>query len=181
MSKRQGNQPPTEQNAYELARLFAGWSGKADHFINHGTFAPGKGLDVTGKGLKEILKPVDGKLDDLRIYLVARRAIEKGGQDIKTGISAKDARDALKQVETPALKKVAEDIYNYNDQLLQYLVKSEFMNPAQYDVIKKMNKNLCPVLSRDGIRRRRQGRRRQGFRGSMESGRADEGLDARDR
>ena len=142
MAKRQGNQPPTEKNAYELARLFAGWSGKADHFINKGTFAPGGA--VTGKGLREILKPVDGKLDDLRIYLVARRAIEKGGQDIKTGISTKDARDALKQVETPALKKVAEDVYNYNDQLLQYLVKSEFMSPAQYEVIKKMNRNYVP-------------------------------------
>ena len=144
MAQRKGNQPPTEENAYSLARLFAGWSGKADHFINQGTFAPGKTLEVTGKGLKEILKPVDGKLDDLRIYLVARRALEKGGQDIKTGISAKDARDALKEVETPALKKVAEDIYSYNDQLLQYLVKSEFMTPEQYTVIKKMNQNYVP-------------------------------------
>ena len=105
---------------------------------------------MTGKGLKEILKPVDGKLDDLRIYLVARRAIEKGGQDIKTGISAKDAGDALKQVETPALKKVAEDIYSYNDQLLQYLVKSEFMNPEQYDGHQEDEPKLCSVLSRDG-------------------------------
>ena len=181
MAKRQGNQPPTEQNAYELARLFAGWSGKAEHFINKGTFAPGKTLEVTGKGLKEIIKPVEGKLDDLRIYLVARRAIEKGGQDIKTGISAKDARDALKEVETPALKKVAEDIYNYNDQLLQYLVKSEFMAPEQYAVIKKMNQNYVPFYRVMEARRRRQGRRGKVFRGSMESGRADEGVDARDR
>jgi len=145
ISKRSGTKPPTEENAYELARLLAGWTGKADHFLKRGTFDPVT-LDVTGKPLQQILRPVEGSLDDLRIYLVARRAIEKGRQGKDTGIVLADAREALRQTETPVLKRVAEELYDYNDQLLQYLVKSDYLNADQYAKIKALNQDYVPFF-----------------------------------
>ena len=90
MSKK-GGKPAPDQDAYTLGRLLAGWWGKADHFLNKGTFDPNT-LEVTGKPLKEILKPWDGKLDDLRVYLVSKRALELGERGKYVGIDLNDAR-----------------------------------------------------------------------------------------
>ena len=144
LAKEQGGAvPPTEANAYELSRLFAGWIGKAEHFLKSGTFNANS-LKVVGKPLEEILRPLDGQLDVLRIYLTARRAVEKHGQGVETGIEIADARAALKQVETPELKQAAEDIYQYNTQLLEYMVESKFLSEEQRDAILDMNQNYVP-------------------------------------
>jgi hypothetical protein len=145
MSERSGEKPPTEENAYELGRLLAGWMGKADHFLKRGTF-DADSLQVTGKPLQSILRPVEGKLDDLRIYLVARRAIEKGKQGKDSGIDIQDAKDAIQQIETPELKRAAEELYGYNDRLLEYLVKSDFLSAEQFTRIRALNQEYVPFF-----------------------------------
>ena len=145
MAKHSGQPaPPTEQNAYEMSRIFAGWMGKAEHFLKRGTFHANS-LKVEGKSLQDILQPLDGQLDNLRIYLTARRAVEKSSQGIKTGIDVKDAWAALRQVETPELKQAATDIYAYNDRLLAYLVETDYLSTEQFDAIKQMNENYVPL------------------------------------
>ena len=143
MEKKSGNKLATEKNAYEVARLFAGWTGKADHFLTMGTF-DAKTLERTGESLKDILKPIEGKLDDLRVYLVARRVVEKTGQGMETGIDITDAKTAIAELETPELKKAAERLYAYQDEVLNYLRDSDYLSDEQYELIKKMNENYVP-------------------------------------
>ena len=142
---RRGKQqtPVTEENAYKLSRLLAGWLGKANHFIDLGTFNPTTDT-LTGKPLKAILTPVEDKQDDLKVYLVAKKALEKGKQGIETGIDAAEATAAIAQVETPAIKKAAEGLYTFQDQALRYLVERGLVNEDQYSQIKAMNEDYVP-------------------------------------
>ena len=143
MQKKSGKALRTEENAHVLAQLFSGWTGKADAFLNKGTFDAAT-LEPIGESLKAILKPIEGKLDDLRVYLVARRVVEKTGQGMETGIDIDDAKTAIAELETQELKQVAERIYAYQDEVLNYLRDSEYLNDEQYELIKKMNENYVP-------------------------------------
>ena len=144
MANRSNQQTPiTEDNAYRISRLLAGWLGKANHFIDLGTFNP-KTDDVNGKSLKAILKPVDEKHDDLKVYLVAKRALEKGKQGIETGIEAAEATAAIAQVETPAIAKAAEELYAYQDAVLRYLVERGHIGEDQYAQFKALNEDYVP-------------------------------------
>ena len=144
MAKRSNKQTPvTEENAYALARLLAGWLGKANHFIDLGTFNPTTDT-LTGKSLKSILTPVEDKQDDLKVYLVAKRALEKGKQGIETGIDSAEATAAISQVETPVIKQAAEELYAYQDSVLRYLVERGLINEDQFSQIKAMNNDYVP-------------------------------------
>jgi hypothetical protein len=138
-----GKRVSTEENAYELSRLFAGWWGKAEHFIEHGTF-DAKSLKVTGKSLTEVLRPVEGNLDNFRAYLVARRAIEKGRQGKETGIELGTARQAVEQLDSPAFQKAAQELYQYQSSLLSYLRDSGMLSQEQYTRIVALNRDYVP-------------------------------------
>ena len=138
-----GKRVPTEENAYELARLFAGWWGKAEHFLERGTFDP-KTLKVTGKPLTEVLRPVEGNLDNFRAYLVARRAVEKGLQGKETGIELETARQAVQQLDSPTFQKAAQELYQYQNSLLGYLRDSGMLSQEQYTRIVALNRDYVP-------------------------------------
>jgi hypothetical protein len=135
--------PPTEENAYELARLLAGWYGKADHFLKRGTFHP-KTLAVTGKPLQSILKPVEGQLDALRDYMVSRRVIEKAKQGKETGVTKEDARATIKAAGSPEIEKAAKELRAYNAELLQYLVDHGVIPNEQAAAMREMNEEYIP-------------------------------------
>jgi len=63
-------------NAYVAARTLKGWVGKAEMFLTKETFSA-LTLDANGKGLKEILDPIDttAKRQQLSAYLVAKRSM----------------------------------------------------------------------------------------------------------
>ena len=145
MARRSKQQTPvTDENAYAMSRLLAGWLGKANHFIDLGTFNPQTDT-LTGKSLKAILKPVTDKFDDLKVYMVSRRALEKGKQGIETGIPVDEATAAISQVETPAIKKAAEELYAYQDSVLRYLAERGLISEDQYGQIKAMNADYVPL------------------------------------
>jgi hypothetical protein len=130
---------------------------RALHFVRYGTF--GRNYSVNGESLETILRSVPHLMNPteatagrgvLRLYLVAKRAIEKGrqtnpetGRNIETGIDPGDARkvrDLEKQF--PELPAVAKRIYEWNDRLLD--LASDFFTPEQMDRIRKMNQNYVP-------------------------------------
>jgi len=136
--------PPTDENAYDLARLHAGWVGKAEHFLKRGTFEP-ESLKVTGKPLEAILKPVSGRLDEFRAYLVSRRALELADQGKKSGIEIADAQATVRSLErTPGFRQAAQELFQYQDSLLQYVQESGFLSPEQVILIKNLNRNYVP-------------------------------------
>jgi hypothetical protein len=145
MSKK-GGKPTPDQDAYTLGRLLAGWWGKADHFLNKGTFDPNT-LAVTGKSLKSILQPWDGKLDDLRVYLVSKRALELGERGKYVGIDLGDARASVAELEKqyPSIGQTAQDIYQFEDATLRYLRDTGYMSGEEYAKIKALNKAHVPL------------------------------------
>jgi hypothetical protein len=141
----------TEKNAYEVARLFAGWWGKADHFLRRGTFdadalyKEGR-LRVTGKPLNEILKPVEGSLDNFRAYISSLRAIEKGKQGKETGISLSDAKEVARELESPEYRQAFEELKAYQNAVLDYLHKSDpkSLTAEALRVIRAANQDYVP-------------------------------------
>ncbi len=60
LAKKQGIKILDEENPYVLARLLKGNTGKANHFLNYKTF--NTKLEITGKGLREVLEPIKNNL-----------------------------------------------------------------------------------------------------------------------
>lgn len=138
-----GKLDPNE-DPYTLARLSRGWIGKADVFLNHETFDY-KTLKATGKSLKEILKPFEQRMNDLRVYLVSKRAVELHKRGIKTGITDADARFELDRLDKNAeFAKAATELEAYQDSLLRYLVDSGVMKTEVYLRIKAVSDAYVP-------------------------------------
>jgi hypothetical protein len=147
---------PEKNNPYILARNLRGWVGKANTFLEKGTFGKnywtekdGKIVaNFKGKSFNEILKPISdaGKLDDFRVYLVSKRAKELAGRKITTGIKEEDADIALAELEknNPTFKEKAKEIYNYQDQLLEYAKENGLIGEEGFKKIKELNAFRVP-------------------------------------
>lgn len=78
-----GVDPKEGVNPVSLGQVMRGWVGHAEAMLERGV------VDRTGRrlapGLYEILRPIEGQLDDFRTYAVARRALELMRQGKTTG------------------------------------------------------------------------------------------------
>jgi hypothetical protein len=149
---------PADQNPYILARNLRGWVGKADLFLNKGTFgktyweinAKGKTvMKFKGKSFTEIVKPIEkaGKMDDFRVYMVAQRIVnDLEPRQITSGISVKDAQTALKELgeANPEFEQVSKDLITYQDQLLEYARDNGVVGDDGLKKIKEFNKYRVP-------------------------------------
>ena len=161
MERLKGEKLPVEENAYSLSRLLAGWTSKVSEFLENSPFQA-KTLKPTGtKPLREILRPFENQLDDLRVYLVSRRAIELAGREkpIETGIPLAEAGAVISRMEAkhPTMRKAAAELQEFQDLVLGYIRDSEMISPEQYQVIKSLNKEYVPffrVMEQKGLARR---------------------------
>jgi hypothetical protein len=136
-----GDPLQTSKNPYELARLMAGWTGKADAFLEHKTFGF-KDYEWKNKSLKDILEPVKGDLDNLRAYMVAKRSLELKDRNIETGISAGDAAQVVReQIKHDPIFK---ELQKYQDDVLQYLVDSGVLGKNDAIKMKTLNREYVP-------------------------------------
>lgn len=131
-------------NAYRAARLYKGWIGKADVFLNHETFDY-ETLQKTGASLREIFKDIKSneELNEFRGYLIAKRAIEKGSQGKATGFDKKDALAVVAKYEEK-YQPIAKAFYKYQDAGLKYLRDSGAISNKSYMLIKAMNDYFIP-------------------------------------
>ncbi len=134
---------PTNRNAYELARLLAGWSGKADHFLKHGTFGF-REQGITGEAFVQILEPFRDNLDNFAAYLIARRTLEKSHQGIDTGISRQVAQESLAELSSPEFEQAAKKLYRYQSDLLKYLEQAGVLSADLRGKIEKWNQDYVP-------------------------------------
>jgi hypothetical protein len=123
-------------------RLFAGWRGKAESFLQNGTFDYNT-LAKTGKSLEEIIRPFREDLDNLRIFILSKRTIEKSGQGIETGILRSDAENVLLDFGTK-YDSIWADLQKYQDAVLQYGVDSGLISKADYVGMKQANLDYAP-------------------------------------
>ena len=147
-------------------RLYAGVTGMALSSLNNGTTVLNeKGeLIETGKGLKSILNDFDfnamrierdpkKRKKDLIDYLIARRyALDlKDRDDVK--ITEKQKEKSIKDLarisekygeDIVLLDTSAQEIYDYQDRMLQMLVSFGVMSQDKYNTIKAENPNYIP-------------------------------------
>ena len=160
LAKRLGVALEDKNNPYVLARLIRGWHGKADTFLEKGTFKrkfwdikDGKTeLKLTGKSFKEIVKPIEekGALQDLSIYLVSKRAVELSDRKIKTGINKSDAEQAIRDIveehKDIDFEKVAEELYEYQNAVLNYGMESGLIEQSAIVEMRKLNRFYVPFF-----------------------------------
>jgi hypothetical protein len=131
----------TENNPYELARLLAGWAGKADHFLNNGTFDFGT-FENNGKSLKEVLEPIKD-LNEFNAYIVASRAIELEGRGVEHGIDLDQAAEVLRQGHAK-FEQPFRELVDYQNRLTQYLRDSGVLSEGAYNAMVEANKMYVP-------------------------------------
>jgi len=133
---------PISEDPYKLARLYRGWSGKADTFLEFRTFDP-ETLKWKGKGFRSILEPVRDDLEEFSKYLVGKRAIELRAQGKETGIDLENAQDYVKANHSK-YEKSAKELRKYQSDLLHYAEKSGLISPETRELWETMNENYVP-------------------------------------
>ncbi len=132
----------TAVNPYSLERLSRGIAGKASQFLNHGAFDFDTYKTVT-KGYFQILDPIKNDLNGFRAYMGAKRAIEKEGQGIKTGMPLEEAqtvvREGAKKYEAIHQERIA-----YRNALVDTLQKSGILSAERVAAMKEANKDYVP-------------------------------------
>ena len=130
-------------NAYFLSRMFPGWTGKAEAFIEHKPFEYTTLKDLNDvKSLREIVNGVKN-WDEFTAYLVSARALELNARGIETGIDMFAAKATERQLKSK-YRKAAEELYKYQDSLLKYQLDSGLISKETYSNIKKENKKYVP-------------------------------------
>lgn len=133
---------PTSRNPYSLERLTRGTMGKATRFLKYGAFDFTTYKDVT-KGYEQILEPVKKDLDGFRAYMVAKRAIEKEGQGVTTGVPLEEARQVVREG-TAKYEQVFRGRVEYRNALLDYLQGSGILNKDTVAAMREANKDYVP-------------------------------------
>jgi len=132
-------------NPYKLARNLKGWTGKVDAFLRHKPFDFNTYEDV-GKSLQEIVKPIDGKLEEFRAYIVSKRTLELSGREekIETGVLPADAKEIVEKYDAD-FSQTFKDLKEYQDHTLNYLKDSGVIGDDTYAKIKALNDDYVPL------------------------------------
>ena len=140
-----GEKIPDFENPYILARLYRGAGGKAEHFIERSPFKFGGKMENVGRSLKDIVRDVEkiGDINEFRAYLVAKRTAELEGRDVRSAVRLDTAKEVVKDNKAK-YDKLAEDIYEYQDHLLQYLVDSGVISTEAAGAMREANRNYVP-------------------------------------
>lgn len=147
--KKGGVELSIEDNPYLMARLLRGIWGKANVFLEKGTFGKqfwkmekGKAVpNFTGESLETILQEVREPevWRDLSTYLVSRRTVELSNRDIETGIEIVDANASIteQEIKHPNFNDLAQRLYKYQDSLMVY---ANEMGLISSDLLGKLRK-----------------------------------------
>lgn len=159
-------------HAGKLAQLLPGWWGKAQEFLEEATFDY-RTKKTVGKSLKAILEPVarngkslgaatrrilndinvddnyDEGLDDLRVFMVARRGIELWNRGKNSGHPLSVYQDAIDEMtaepeRAKILRRAAAELDEYQDAVLRYYRDAGMLSMAQYNRMKELNRNYIP-------------------------------------
>ena len=139
---------PTNQDPYKQARLFVGWHGKADAFLQYHPFDRKTMKFLTNiNSLRDILKPLkeNGHLEDFDDYLVARRALERNAKGLETGVDV-DAAQMLVDHYEPYFEAYAAEYDAFNDSVLRYYRDSGLISQERYQKIKEGSQDYAPLM-----------------------------------
>lgn len=137
--------PPSE-NVYTMSRLLRGSAGVADVFIKNGRVDPITGEVTMGTGLVDALKPVSGKLEDFKDWMIARQAREMHAKGKETGLDQKDIDATFSRFEKDAnFNKAWDDVHTWLDSLMNYSVAKGHLTSDGAARMKEMWKEYVPM------------------------------------
>lgn len=131
-----------DEGAYELARLTRGQFGKAEHFLEHGTFDFNT-YKTNGRGLADILKPARDDLNGLRAYLASKRSLEIEATGRKSGMDLEAAKQVADAGEGK-YGKIAEELQGYQEKMLAYLRDSGVVSEDAFKAMREAGQNYIP-------------------------------------
>lgn len=140
-----GEKIPTSENPYETARRYRGWAGKAETYLNYGIVD--ENFKKIGKSFKEILSSIkDSKeLNSFRAYSIAKRAKTLEDRGIKTGLHINDINLTISKYKDNAVfNTTLDELYTYQNNLLDQLVKSGIVSKSVIKTMKELNKDYVP-------------------------------------
>jgi hypothetical protein len=145
LKKITGKDVAPSDNGYLLARLLRGSYGMADTFIRHGTVDFKTRAVTLGNSFTDALKPVAGRINEFRRWIVAKRAVELHSQGRETGLVAADV-DAVAQkyAAEPGFQDAFDKLKAWNDSLLQYAVDSGYVSQESAASMQAMNQDYVP-------------------------------------
>ncbi len=140
-----GSSLPSSKNPYILARNLRGSYGMADTFIRTGVTDFSTKEVTLGTSLQDALRPIAGRMNDFRDWIVAKQAQEMHAQGKTTGLLPSDvntvvARFAADTAFNDAFTKVKE----WNDALLDYAVDSGLVTPESRAAMRAMYQDFVP-------------------------------------
>jgi hypothetical protein len=145
-----------EENAADLAHLVRGSAGTAEHFVKRGTLDYNT-LQVKGKSLEAVLRPVSKQFDEFLHYAVSRRAAELHGRGVETGIRPEDASAVVeKYIGREHFPRAFDDLQTYQQHLLEYLRDAKVISGDSFERILAQNEHYLPfyrVLDEEAARR----------------------------
>lgn len=139
---REGRDLSVAEDAYKLARLNVGVTGKATHFLEYSPFEF-ETFKRVGRPLKAILEPVKADLDPLREYMVAKRALDLSNREIETGIP-RDLAEATVRQHAEKLEPIRKELEEYQLHVLRYLRDSGIFSDTTFDALVEANKDYVP-------------------------------------
>ncbi len=134
----------TSIDPYQLARMTRGTFGRADHYLEYGTFDFNT-LGDTGPAFAQVLAPVKNDLIDFRIYAAARRAVEFEGRDIESGFSLADTQ-LVKAAGDAEYGQIFDDVVAYQNELTRYLRDSDIVSDDAFQAMLGMNRDYIPFF-----------------------------------
>lgn len=158
LAKKAGKLLPGE-NPATLARRYLGIQGIAESklFWNTTKLTTEGNLEVTGKGLSKILKPVKDNIDDLRTLMVAQRDLELAKRILPTGEKVagtmpKQSKEVLNALKNKygvrgfsKLVKATDEVRDWAQKtLLDPLLEVGALSKEKYQTIIKSNKFYVP-------------------------------------
>lgn len=140
---------------YLLARNLRGSYGMAATFIRDGVVDFKTKAVQLGTSLEDALKPVAGRLNDFRDWIVAKRAQELRSQGRESGLVPTDVDAVAAKFDSdPDFQRAFTAVKNWNDALLRYAVDADLIQkgsprtatsgPTGSYAIREMNQDYVP-------------------------------------
>lgn len=135
---------PTAEDPYKLARMANDSTAKAKHAFEFGTM-DFKTLATNGKGLKEIMAPISGDLENFENYIVSKRALELEGQGRKSGFDVDAAKAVADEGDkNPKFQKAQAELVEFQNRNLKYLYDSGRIDRKAMMQMLDMGKEYVP-------------------------------------
>ena len=143
------------EDFYRLARLDVAQFVKATSVIDHGAL-DFHALERVSESQQFWLDSVEGRVNDLREYMVSARAVEVAERGIDIGIPMKDGVDlktgriglgaiSVVQSADPKIVAAAEGMVKYRQEVLKYFKDSGMINQQEFDNMIELGASYVPI------------------------------------